>query len=174
MKIHLAVAAALATGLVVALIARPWDPEPTSGPAPQAHPSAEQRLVEAGWPADSLMLTLEIDQRGARVIQALRKPGLRVRLPWDWRSTRYRWRVRDAAGALLAEGGFDPGPLCEDPAHVGQPPHVFGDQVLPHVVHTNVKVPDFGSSQATVELARVVGAGEQLLYAERVVALELR
>ena len=107
------------------------------------------------------MLTLEIDHRGVRALQGLRKPGLRAILPKDWKEYAFRWRILDGEGRRLVEGGFDPGPVCLDPALAGQPPRSFGDTVLPNVLHTNVKVPDFALAAGAIEFFRV--EGEQLI-----------
>lgn len=104
-----------------------------------------QKPVNAGQPqkpTGSLMLTVQIDASGVTVLQATAKPDVAFRLPKDWETMPLRWILRDSQGKALAEGGFDPAQLCLDPAHKGQPPHVQGDQLIPHVGHVNLKVPN--------------------------------
>jgi hypothetical protein len=101
----------------------------------------------------ALMLTIQIDAQGVAVLQATRKPGVGFRLPTDWQTCRFRWTLRDARGAAVAQGGFDPSRICLDPVHAGRPPHMEGDFATPHVTHTNIKVPDvaFATIEFTVE-----------------------
>lgn len=101
----------------------------------------------------SLILTVEIDHRGVRVVQAVRRPELGYRARKHEDGMPFRWTVRDATGAAIADGGFEPAEVCLDPAHAGQPPHVSGCVVTPHVGHHNLKVPDLATA-ATIEFAR--------------------
>lgn len=105
------------------------------GPAARATPLAAARY-------GTLMLTVQIDAGGVTVQQTTRKPNLEWRAPRRLGDQDLRWIMRDAAGATLAEGGIDAGKLCLDPSHAGQPPHMEGDVAVPHVTHTNLKVPD--------------------------------
>lgn len=103
---------------------------------------------------DSRMLSIKIEPGGIQLLQTLEKKGLQTRLPQDWPTHPYRWRLLDAQGDVLVEGAFDPGPLCLDPKHAGWQPHVHGDQVTPHVAFANVKVPDLGAQARRVQFLR--------------------
>src|SRR5690606_23263 len=96
----------------------------------------------------TLILTVEIDHRGVRVLQAVRKPNLRFRAPRHEAELPFRWTLRDAAGRALASSGFDPFQVCLDPTHAGRPPHVDGDVCIPHVAHATVKLPDLATAAA--------------------------
>ncbi len=125
----------------------------------------------------SLMLTIEIDHAGVSVIQALRKPGLKTRLPRDWKTFPHRWRLLGSQGQVLTEGGFDPGDLCLDPRHANRPPHVSGDQIRPHVGHMDIKVPDLGTRAHTIEFLRRVHDGKgsfQRVSSARVQSLRIQ
>jgi hypothetical protein len=114
---------------------------------------AQNRQLFGGAPdrAGSLMLTVQIDASGVRVMQATRKPDVEFRAPKAWQQMPLRWVMRDAQRAIVAEGGFDPAELCLDPTHAGLPAHVRGDLIVPHVAHTNVKVPELGAAFASIE-----------------------
>ena len=103
--------------------------------------------------AATLMLTIALDAAGVRVLQAMRKPALAFRLPADHEAFPLHWTLRDQGGAVLAAGASDPGPVCLDPAHAGQPGHVQGDIAIPHELCTNVKVPDLGERLHRVEFS---------------------
>jgi hypothetical protein len=72
----------------------------------------------------------------------------------------HRWTMRDAHGAVIAAGGFDPARICLDPTHVGRGPHMEGDVTIPHVDHTNLKVPDLVGFDR-LEFTRLVNGVEQ-------------
>jgi hypothetical protein len=114
---------------------------PATAPAPAAAPTG------------TLMLTVALDARGVRVLRATRKPDLAFRLPEDSAAFPLHWTLRDGAGAVLATGAADPGPVCLDPAHLHQPGHAQGDVAVPHELCTNVKVPDLGARLQRVEFA---------------------
>ena len=125
----------LAATVVAARSVRGPEPAPA---APAASPA-------------TLMLTIALDATGVRVLQATHKPALAFRLPADHDGFPLHWTLRDAAGAVLAAGASDPGPVCLDPAHRGRPGHVQGDIAIPHELCTNVKVPDLGERLHRVE-----------------------
>lgn len=110
---------------------------------------------EAVPPAGSLLLTLRLDAAGVTIEQATAKPDVAFRRVKDWETMPFRWVMRDAQGGVLAEGGFDPALLCLDPTHSGRPPHLQGDQLIPHGTHMNIKVPDLrrGGVLAFAEIA---------------------
>ena len=90
----------------------------------------------------TLMLTVQLDAvDGVRVLQTLAKPQLGFQQPRNWARLPLQWTMRDADGAVIARGGFDPHLICLDPEHAGQPPHMTGDQIVPHIAHANLKVP---------------------------------
>ncbi len=91
------------------------------------------------------MLTVQIDANGVAIQQVTRKPDLDFTQPKDPSDMPFVWTMRDADGRAIAEGGFDPAKLCLDPTHLGQPPHLEGDLAVPHLTHTNVKVPDLAA-----------------------------
>ena len=96
----------------------------------------------------SYLLTVQIDARGVEVVLGTKKPDLEFSRPKIWDRQQFHWIMRDQAGKQIAEGGFDPGRLDLDPAHLGQPGQTEGDLLIPTVTHTNVKVPalaDFAS-----------------------------
>ena len=128
-------------------------------PVPPVDPSSSARTAAQPDMRGSLLLTVEIDTRGVRVLQVTRKSGLAFRAPRHADDMAYRWRVVDPAGVELASGGFDPGRICTDAAHSGRPPHVEGDQIVPHIAHVNVKVPDV-SGAARFEFRRRVDGHE--------------
>jgi hypothetical protein len=136
----------LALGTLVAVTA--W----TTGHATTATPSAPTSdPVPASESDGTVIATIEIDHRGVRVLAATRKPTLAFRAPRAADDLLYGWVLRDAAGTVLAESGFDPAKVCRDPSHAGQPPHVEGCEVIPHTGYANVKLPDFGARAATLE-----------------------
>ena len=105
----------------------------------------------------TLIVTVEIDHRGVRSLQGVRKPALRFRTPRHEAELPFRWTLRDAAGEVLASSGFDPFTVCLDPAHAGQPPHVDHGVLVPHVAHATVKLPDLAAT-ATIAFAVVEDA----------------
>ncbi|MGE0145095.1 MAG: hypothetical protein AB7I19_05310 [Planctomycetota bacterium] len=134
--VFLTLAATGAGGLAIAnTLSHPTKVAAPDGPAARATPLAAPRT-------GTLMLTVQIDAGGVTVQQTTRKPNLEWRAPRRIGDQNLRWVMRDSAGATVAEGGIDAGKLCLDPAHAGQPPHMEGDVAVPHVTHTNLKVPD--------------------------------
>jgi hypothetical protein len=147
-------------GLVVALGAAGvigWVGLRASGPADAPRAVAEE-VRPAPVASGALLLSLEIDHAGVRVLQALAKPGLQVRPARDAAALPFRWTLTGASGALLAENAFDPGPVDLDPAHAGEPPIVRGDTITPRLLHANVKVPDLRSAGAVLRFERRDGA----------------
>lgn len=122
------------------------------GVATSSRPHPQDPIVRVPEPRGTLILTVEIDHRGVRVLQATRKPDLAFRSPRHAPEMDFRWTLRDAAGRALAESGFDPFRICLDPTHAGLPPHVEGDVRIPHVAHANVKVPDLAGA-ASIDFA---------------------
>lgn len=126
------------------------DPGGPDGPLPPDAARAQRTTT--------LMLTVQVDATGVKVVGTTRKPDL------DYKASRhdevrpFQWTMRDAQGTELAKGAFDPGTLCLDPAHLGQPTHVKGDVAYPHVVHVNVKVPDLAGFDR-IEFQRVGANG---------------
>ncbi len=104
-----------------------------------------------------------------------RKPSLGFRKSGADADHPFGWILRDAAGDVLAQGGFDPAKVCRDPSHAGQPPHVVGCEVVPHTAHANVKLPDMGARAATLEFVDRTSVSSPLpLGAIRWSALPLR
>ncbi|MBL8899374.1 MAG: hypothetical protein JNM84_17185 [Planctomycetes bacterium] len=127
--------------------------------APAESPRAvAEELRPAPVASGALVLSLEIDHTGVRVLQALAKPGLLVRPARDPWSLPFRWTLTSPTGALLAENAFDPGPVDLDPAHAGEPPLVRGDTITPRLLHANVKVSDFRAAGAVLRFERRDGA----------------
>ncbi|MEY4675214.1 MAG: hypothetical protein RL148_2998 [Planctomycetota bacterium] len=126
------------------------DPQGPDGPLPPDAAKAQRTTT--------LMLTLQVDAEGVKVVGATRKPDLGYTPVKHPESRPFQWTMRDAQGAELAAGAFDPGTLCLDPAHFGQPGHVRGDIAYPHVVHLNVKVPDLKVFDR-IEFRRVAAGG---------------
>jgi hypothetical protein len=127
-------------------------------------PAEPPRAVAAEVPVvpaakGALLLSLEIDHAGVRVLQALAKPGLEVRPARDAASLPFRWRLVSPSGTPLAENAFDPGPVDLDPAHAGEPPLVRGDTITPRLLHANVKVPDLRATGALLRFERRDGSG---------------
>ncbi|MEY2982251.1 MAG: hypothetical protein ACO4CT_07235 [Planctomycetota bacterium] len=123
----------------------------------------------------TVIATVEIDHRGVRVLTATRKPSLGFRKSGADADHPFGWILRDAAGDVLAQGGFDPAKVCRDPSHAGQPPHVVGCEVVPHTAHANVKLPDMGARAATLEFVDRTSVSSPLpLGAIRWSALPLR
>lgn len=137
--------------------------------APTETPRAAQAEARVAPATEgSLMLSLEIDHAGVRVLQALAKPGLAVRPARDAASFPFRWTLVGPSGGTLAENVFDPGPVDLDPAHAGEPPLVRGDTITPRLLHANLKVPDLRAAGAVLRFERRDGAswiacGEQAL-----------
>lgn len=152
--LFVAVAAAVLAGVGLGITqfpgSRGQDPQGPDGPLP---PDAAQALRTT-----TLMLTVQVDASGVTVLGATRKPSLDYAPVRHPESRPFQWTMRDARGAELAKGAFDPGTLCLDPAHVGQPGHVKGDVAFPHVTHLNVKVPDLAGFDR-IEFQRVVANG---------------
>jgi hypothetical protein len=147
-----------------------------SGAAVGVHRQSREIPVDpapASRPSGCLMLTVEIDHRGVRVLEATHKPGLGFRAPRHAGQMEFRWTLRDAGGHALADGGFDPAEVCLDPSHAGQPPHLRGCEVIPHLAHANLKVPDIGATR-TIEFARRDGGLEVPLGAVALDLLPLR
>ena len=152
--------ALLAGVVVVALTA--WNAGRATTPAHSHSPTDPVPTPAAGG---TVIATVEIDHRGVRVLVATRKPSLGIGKPKAAGEQALVWVLRDAAGAVLAEGPVDPAKICRDPSHAGQPPHVgpgvrargrttsdiVGCEVIPHTAHANVKLPDFGARAATLE-----------------------
>ena len=138
--------ALLAGVVVVALTA--WNAGRATTPAHSHSPTDPVPTQAAGG---TVIATVEIDHRGVRVLVATRKPSLGIGKPKAAGEQALVWVLRDAAGAVLAEGPVDPAKICRDPSHAGQPPHVVGCEVVPHTAHANVKLPDFGARAATLE-----------------------
>ncbi|MBI5850397.1 MAG: hypothetical protein HZB39_05070 [Planctomycetes bacterium] len=114
------------------------DPQDPDGPNASRTPVGPQRTT-------SLMLTVQLDANGVQVMQGIRKPDLDWVAPRNLADLPFRWTMHDAEGRPIAEGGFDPARMCLDPTHAGQPAHVEGDVAIPHVNHTNIKVPDLAA-----------------------------
>lgn len=164
--------ALLAGAFVVALTA--WNAGRATTPAPSSS-SPTDPVPATAAAGGTVIATVEIDHRGVRVLVATRKPSLRMRAPKMDGEQPLAWILRDAAGAVLAEGSIDPARICRDPNHAGQPPHVVGCEVIPHTAHANVKLPDFGARAATLEFVdRSVTASPLSLGAIRWDALPVR
>ena len=142
--------------------------------APAAASSAERAPVVAPSTAGALLLSLEIDHAGVRVLQALAKPGLAVRPSRDAAAQPFRWTLANAAGAPLAEGAFDPGPVDLDPARAGEPPLVRGDTITPRLLHANLKVPDLRAAGAVLRFERRDGARWIACGTHALAALDVR
>ena len=135
-----------------------------SDAAPRAVAAAVRSTAPAR-PARSgtLLLTVEVATGGIDVLQVVARPALEFRSPRHADRMPFGWRVVDAGGNELATGGFDPSRICLDPAHAGQPPHVDGDFLEPHVAHTNVKIPDLDGA-TTVEFLRRTEDGRSVPF----------
>ena len=162
----LAVALLAGVGIALSRSVRIQDPLEPDGPLASRVPAGPARTA-------TLMLTVQLDANGVHVLQATRKPDL------EWVARRNdaqlvrRWTMRDAVGAVIATGGFDPARICLDPAHVGRGPHMEGDVTIPHVDHTNLKVPDLPAFDR-LEFTRLVDGVEQPFGVASKRALTLR
>ena len=153
-------AAGAGTAAVAALAQEPAAArDGDQAPAPEASPA-------------TLMLTVQIDATGVGVVQATRKPALAYRPLRATPDMPFAWTMRDGAGQVLATGAFDPGWVCLDPAHRGQPPHVQGCVVTPHATSTNVKVPDLPF--ASIEFRHGTGAAARPLGSIRNGSFQVR
>ncbi len=161
----------LAGVVVVALTA--WNAGHATTPAVSDSPT--DPVPTALSAEGTVIATVEIDHRGARVLAATKKPSLGFRKSGADADHPFGWVVRDAAGNVLAAGGFDPAKICRDPSHAGQPPHVVGCEVVLHTGHANVKLPNLGARAASLEFVdRTDAAAPQSLGVLRWDALPLR
>lgn len=138
----------------------PQDPQRKAA-AELSHPDGrfatnQRALPEANDVVRTLLLTVELDARGARTVMTTRKPDEFVQ-PRSLEAMPFGWIVRDANGVALAEGGFDPGLVDLDPAHFGQPGEIRGDIHIPTATATLVAIPDF-ADYASVDFFRRNGA----------------
>ena len=131
----LAVAALASAGVGISRSSLFQNPQGPDGPLASSAPAPAMRTT-------TLMLTVQIDAHGVQIQKATRKPDLDFTLPKGQEQMPFRWTMLDAAGRAIANGGFDPGRICLDPAFFGQPARVEGDVAVPNVTHTNIKVPD--------------------------------
>ena len=134
--------------------------EPTAQEAAVGNPDLADPQGNDG--SKTMLLTIGVDARGVHVMQGTAKPNLEYRSHRRWQDQPFRFLIRDAQGTELAQGGSDPAPMCLDPSHYGQDPHVPGDYMLPHETHTNIRIPDFGSRMSSIEFqVRENGAWRQ-------------
>ncbi|MBK8975431.1 MAG: hypothetical protein IPM29_05860 [Planctomycetes bacterium] len=141
------------------------------GRAPAPDPQDPAAATQA--PTGSLLLTVEIDSAGVRVLEATRKPALAFRAPRHADDMPFRWTLRDAEAESLATGGFDPFRICLDPAHAGQAPHFEGDVIVPHVAHFNVKIPALAGA-ATIEFGHRDDGGVRPFGSARFAEMAIR
>lgn len=138
----------------------PAAPELPEAPAAPAAPEAPAALAEAvgapltaapGLDPDddgmlailsetSTMLVLELDGRGARLVEAVDKP-----LPYRQNNARVRspyiLMIQDAAGDTLFHAPFEVDPMCILEGEAHQDEHVLGHQVIGHEAVMLTRIP---------------------------------
>jgi hypothetical protein len=150
------VAGGIAVG-VAASVQDPQDPRRTE--PPDGVHTTHSRALPVDDEVKTLLLTVELDSRGARTVLITPKdeefvpPGGSETMPFGW-------IVRDAAGKALAEGGFDPGVVDLDPANFGQPGTYQGDIHIPTATATLVAIPALADF-ATIQYFQRGGAVQQ-------------
>lgn len=124
---------------------------PQREPARVSVPNPDLADADGRDGSTTALLTIGIDARGVSVLQGRAKPGLEFRAQPRWKNLPFRFTLRDAKGQELAQGGFDPAPMCLDPMHLGQPAHGPGDWLVVHETHTNLRIPDFGAHLHSID-----------------------
>ncbi len=149
----LAVAALASAGVGISRSSLFQNPQGPDGPLASSAPAPAMRTT-------TLMLTVQIDAHGVQIQKATRKPDLDFTLPKGQEQMPFRWTMLDAAGRAIANGGFDPGRICLDPAFFGQPARVEGDvaqreQVVARVEQEQRRAP----ARRLAEVVEVVRLG---------------